>query len=226
MNIILDSNVLFSALIKDSATRKIILKHEEAFLFPEFIFEEMEKHKEELLQKSGFYGKTLINTSGGGVRERISWTQTSRSWTGNTEVYQECDYKIEGEEGSVVKVFVAAACGPPPAEFNTAGHEQGDGPGVLHFGYVFADDDPAVKAIFFVIHPNSWGPYQHRFRTTGMLALVQTGVGEVGGAAAGAAIGSLFAPGIGTAVGAGAGWVVTKVTPSFAGQYLRFIGSG
>ena len=53
MRIIIDSNVLFSALIKDSTTRKIILEYAGLFLFPEFIFEEMEKHKRELFRKSG-----------------------------------------------------------------------------------------------------------------------------------------------------------------------------
>jgi len=45
MNIVLDSNILFSALLKDSTTRKIILTHEGFFLFPSFIFIEMEKHR-------------------------------------------------------------------------------------------------------------------------------------------------------------------------------------
>lgn len=53
MEIVIDSNILFSALIKDSTTRRIILNYKGFFLFPEFIFEEMEKHKVELLGKSG-----------------------------------------------------------------------------------------------------------------------------------------------------------------------------
>ena len=53
MRIIIDSNVLFSALIKDSITRKIILDYDSLFLFPSYIFEEMEKHKKELFLKSG-----------------------------------------------------------------------------------------------------------------------------------------------------------------------------
>ena len=53
MNIVIDSNVLFSAMIKDSITRRIILEYDGIFLFPSFIFQEMEKHKEELLIKSG-----------------------------------------------------------------------------------------------------------------------------------------------------------------------------
>ena len=52
MNIIIDPNPLFSALIKDSSTRRIILEYGGFFLFPSFIFEEMQKHKVELLKKS------------------------------------------------------------------------------------------------------------------------------------------------------------------------------
>jgi predicted nucleic acid-binding protein len=57
MNIVLDSNILFSALLKDSTTRKIILTYDGFFLFPSFIFVEMEKHKDELLTKSGMNRK-------------------------------------------------------------------------------------------------------------------------------------------------------------------------
>ncbi|MBI2151227.1 PIN domain nuclease [Candidatus Woesearchaeota archaeon] len=52
MKIVLDSNVLFSALIKDSVTRKLILEYDDLFLFPFYIFEEMEEHKGELMIKS------------------------------------------------------------------------------------------------------------------------------------------------------------------------------
>ena len=50
MKIVIDSNVLFSALIKDSSTRKLILKYGGFFLFPSYIFEEMEKHKEQAVE--------------------------------------------------------------------------------------------------------------------------------------------------------------------------------
>jgi predicted nucleic acid-binding protein len=52
MIIILDSNILFSALIKNSTTRKIILESKTLFLYPEFIFEEFQKHKLEIFNKS------------------------------------------------------------------------------------------------------------------------------------------------------------------------------
>src|SRR3989338_8930930 len=52
MHVVLDTNILFSALIKDSTARKLILEYEGIFLFPEYIFEEAEKHKDEILRKS------------------------------------------------------------------------------------------------------------------------------------------------------------------------------
>jgi len=51
LKIVIYSNTLFSALIKDSITRRIILDYEDQLLFPSYIFEEMEKHKDELLTK-------------------------------------------------------------------------------------------------------------------------------------------------------------------------------
>ncbi|MEK6970739.1 MAG: PIN domain-containing protein [archaeon] len=53
MKIVLDANILFSALIKDSITRKIILEYDGRFLFPEYIFDEMRKHQDELYHKTG-----------------------------------------------------------------------------------------------------------------------------------------------------------------------------
>ncbi len=56
MKIVLDSNILFSALIKDSLTRRLILEYDENFIFPYYIFEELTKHKAELLTKSQMDG--------------------------------------------------------------------------------------------------------------------------------------------------------------------------
>lgn len=53
MKVVIDSNVLFSALIKNSITRRIIFEYNGFFLFPSYIFEELQKHKQELLTKSG-----------------------------------------------------------------------------------------------------------------------------------------------------------------------------
>ena len=53
MQIVIDSNVMFSAVVRDSVTRKLIIDYNGLFLLPEFVFDEMKGHKDELLGKSG-----------------------------------------------------------------------------------------------------------------------------------------------------------------------------
>ena len=55
MSIVIDSNILFSALLKDSITRRIILNYNGMFLLPSFVLEEAGKYKELLLNKSGMH---------------------------------------------------------------------------------------------------------------------------------------------------------------------------
>ena len=50
MNLVIDSNVLFAALLKDSRTSDILFKHK--FYAPEFIFEEFRKYKDYLKGKT------------------------------------------------------------------------------------------------------------------------------------------------------------------------------
>ncbi len=52
MKLVLDSNVIFSALIKKSTTRDIILSDIFDLYAPEYIFSEITKHEELLLRKS------------------------------------------------------------------------------------------------------------------------------------------------------------------------------
>ncbi|OIO81804.1 hypothetical protein AUJ84_00200 [Candidatus Pacearchaeota archaeon CG1_02_32_132] len=52
MRFILDTNVLISALIKDSVTREILAKSGFEFYYPEISLEEITKHKELILEKS------------------------------------------------------------------------------------------------------------------------------------------------------------------------------
>ncbi len=56
MKLILDSNIIFSALIKNSRTRDIILSDLFELYAPEYIFKEITKHKELLLKKSKLNG--------------------------------------------------------------------------------------------------------------------------------------------------------------------------
>lgn len=53
MIIVLNSNVFISAIIKDSITRKIITQCKESLIIPEYFFQEVRKHEEEILLKSG-----------------------------------------------------------------------------------------------------------------------------------------------------------------------------
>lgn len=53
MKIILDTNILISALIKDSITRRIIVDSEWEFYYPETSLHEIRKYKDLILKKSG-----------------------------------------------------------------------------------------------------------------------------------------------------------------------------
>ena len=63
MKFIIDTNILLSALIKDSATRKVIVKSGWDFYYPEMSFHEVRKYKDLVLKKSGMdengYSKLL-----------------------------------------------------------------------------------------------------------------------------------------------------------------------
>jgi len=52
MRLIIDTNILLSALIKDSATRKIIVKSGRDFFYPEMSLHEIRKYKDLVLKKS------------------------------------------------------------------------------------------------------------------------------------------------------------------------------
>lgn len=53
MKIVIDSNRVIAALIKDSTTREILFNKNFEFFAPEFIENEIEKYKEEILNKAG-----------------------------------------------------------------------------------------------------------------------------------------------------------------------------
>lgn len=55
MNIVIDTNIFISALIKEGITREIILNFDHNFLLPEFAFEEIKEHKSEIIKKSNLF---------------------------------------------------------------------------------------------------------------------------------------------------------------------------
>src|SRR3989338_10657779 len=52
MEIIVDTNILFSAILKDSTIRKIILLSPIKFFIPEYALKEIEEHLEEIKEKT------------------------------------------------------------------------------------------------------------------------------------------------------------------------------
>ena len=59
MKFIIDANILFSALIKDNTTRKLILKDDLILYSQDFIIEEFLEHLDELEQKTNIETKLL-----------------------------------------------------------------------------------------------------------------------------------------------------------------------
>jgi len=53
ISFVLDTNIIFSALLKDSTVRKIILSDNFDLFVPEFLFTEIKKYEEIILKKSG-----------------------------------------------------------------------------------------------------------------------------------------------------------------------------
>ena len=53
MDLVVDANILFSALIKGSFTYSLLFSGKFHLFTPEYIFTELEKHKEEILEKTG-----------------------------------------------------------------------------------------------------------------------------------------------------------------------------
>ena len=100
--------------------------------------------------------------------ETIQWSQFSRCLWSCEEEYRLVDYHINGNTSAFVyKVFIANGI-TPPGQFQTNGYN-----GKLHFGFLtFGTDDGAA---FFVIHPNDWFPYQHRFKTNSITAFFRNG---------------------------------------------------
>ncbi len=53
MKIVIDTNIIIAAMIKDSMTRKIILSQKFIFITPDYTLEEIQKYKEHILEKAG-----------------------------------------------------------------------------------------------------------------------------------------------------------------------------
>jgi predicted nucleic acid-binding protein len=59
MKLVVDANILFSSLIKDSTTRRIIMLDDINFYTPEYVFIELEKHIDSIQKKSKMNRKSI-----------------------------------------------------------------------------------------------------------------------------------------------------------------------
>ena len=57
MKVVLDTNILISALIRDSITRKLIIETNEELVYPESGIKEIKKNKDLIIKKSGLNEK-------------------------------------------------------------------------------------------------------------------------------------------------------------------------
>src|SRR3989344_642601 len=65
MKLVLDTNIFISALLRDGKVRELIVNSPLPLIFPEAILDELRKHEDELLEKSGMLRKDyekIINT--------------------------------------------------------------------------------------------------------------------------------------------------------------------
>ena len=171
--------------------------------------------------------------------DKVTWKQVAMSMFGDVErKYWSAKYAKSGDSNHYSVFFAVEKFDRDglPSSFSTSGFNKNGCK--LHFGYTENGTDK--KSLFFVVHPNSWGPYQKRFRelcgkTDREFQAFVAALGKGGNLAAGAAAGSLAAW-YGVAVAAGpAGWAVAGVATvggivagdladRLTGDYLRYIG--
>ena len=60
MKFVIDTNILFSAIIRKSITRKVILSDVFELYVPEYLFEEINKHKDLILRKAKISNRDFI----------------------------------------------------------------------------------------------------------------------------------------------------------------------
>ncbi len=103
MNIVVDTNIFMSALIKDSVTRNLIVNSKDNLLFPEFEFDEIEKHKEEILEKSQLSANEFDDL----FSSLLKYVQVVK--TGEVIDYRNQAFDIIGKIDKEDAIFIATA---------------------------------------------------------------------------------------------------------------------
>ena len=103
MKLVVDTNIILKALIRDSKVRAVLLNPEHHFYVPEFAFEETERHMDMIVDKSGLSVeevKIVLTTLSANLRV-LPAKETAKEW-----IEAEA---IIGNIDSTDIVFVAAA---------------------------------------------------------------------------------------------------------------------
>merc|ERR1719510_877331 len=204
----------------------------------------------EILEKNKMLNVWLQKSARSVSQETIEWTQASRCWWTCSETYNLATYSVWGTE---LPVYVYVSMNYALPDFLYTGGGTSGYQGLLHFGNLIYDataenENSESEVIFFVVHPNDWGPFQHRFKTNAltekvngaMKAIVSGAAGALGkvaltaliakAALAGGTIGSVVPVGgaaAGVIVGVGAaviGYALASQSDDYLGDYLRYIG--
>ena len=175
------------------------------------------------------------------------WQQIKLAWTGMDEKYYVIRYGVDGEtHESCPSIPVCIAekykdaldAGAFDSIIVADGASGCADDARLHFGYTNCSTNG--QKIYFVVHPNTWGPFQHRFRemldqsendikaakwAVGLAPVAVSAAAEayMGGAVACATAGAIVTVPI--AIGAAmVGAVASHQFDRLAGDYLRYIG--
>src|SRR3990172_7166118 len=103
MNIVIDTNIFISALIKNSLTRHLIINSKDNLLFPEFEFIEIKNHLPEILEKSGLSHKELEDL----IKNLLRYVKVVR--TEEIINYKNRAFGIMGEIDKGDIIFIATA---------------------------------------------------------------------------------------------------------------------
>jgi predicted nucleic acid-binding protein len=84
LKLVVDTNIILKALIRDSKVRAVLLNPEHHFYVPEFAFEEIERHMDMIVDKSGLSEeevKIVLTTLSTNMRVQPA-KETAKEWIG------------------------------------------------------------------------------------------------------------------------------------------------
>lgn len=109
MKIVIDTNVFISAILRDGRVRTLIVNSLVPLIFPETILDELRKHEDELIEKSGFTKEEYNNV----INKLLVYMEIVPTET--IKPYREQALGIVGNIDINDTIFFAAALANNPA---------------------------------------------------------------------------------------------------------------